>query len=105
MFPPGPCFLTLLSIVLPSVVAPPLQLKGALLLDRSIRMGVLFIHLGAFIELYWGNRGAGPFGVEAQNVGLNTGFVPNLVEGVAFHLRAFTSCRGFTMLMALLFRS
>ncbi len=64
---------------------PPLLLKGALLLDRSIGTGVLFIHLGAFVELYWGNCGGGPLGAGA--------------------LSAFTSCCDFTMLMALFFRS
>ena len=66
---------------------------------------MLFIHLGALVELYCGIWGGGLLGAGGLYEGLNACIGPNLLGGAVVHLRAFTSCLAFTTLMALFFKS
>ena len=65
---------------------------------------MLFIHLGALVELYWGKRGGGPLSAGGLFWGLNV-WGPNRPTGAVVHLRALTSCWALTMLIALLHKS
>ncbi len=62
---------------------------------------MLFIHLGALVELYCGSRGGGPLGAGGGQFCDLKGWGANLPIGAVVHLSTLTSCCALTTLIAL----